>query len=447
MTPRATSTRACSTTSPPWSGSTPAACSGRWPAPGRRCVKGCSSPTRPDPAGPARRGGPPAGGRRHRHGRVGIAGDVAAAVAGRTCPVPVVAHRCHRAARLGRLRWTSSRRVLLRQHRGDAVRHRRGACAGVPAWSPSARRGRPLAELARRPAGRCTCRSTPTAGCRGRACGRWPSRSSRSLDARRSRRLRREVLAAAPPTSSTPARRALRPGRSTACDNPAKTLALELAGTLPFFWGASDLATVAATAGALPARRERQAPRRHGAADRGPPQPGRGARRALRRARADWRRRRHLPRPGRRRARAARGSGCVVLRDTEELPEVARPRRCHAPARRAVRRGDQRAAGGRRAPRPPARPAWSPARLRHGLPRPAPGHRPDARSTPIVGAQDRGRPGVSTGGGTRAIVAALAANLGIAVTKFVAFAAHAARRRCWPRRSTRSPTPATRCCC
>ena len=54
---------------------------------------------------------------------------------------------------------------------------------------------------------------------------------------------------------------------------------------------------------------------------------------------------------------------------------------------------------------------------------------------------------MSTEGGTKAIVAALAANLGIAVTKFVAFLLTGVSARCWPRRSTRSPTPATRRCC
>ena len=49
-------------------------------------------------------------------------------------------------------------------------------------------------------------------------------------------------------------------------------------------------------------------------------------------------------------------------------------------------------------------------------------------------------------GGTKAVVAALLANLGIAVTKFVAFSL-TGPRRCWPRPSTRWPTPATRGCC
>src|SRR5438270_10173586 len=53
------------------------------------------------------------------------------------------------------------------------------------------------------------------------------------------------------------------------------------------------------------------------------------------------------------------------------------------------------------------------------------GHRPCIDAEPngngTPGRAPRGRPPVSTEGGTRAIIAALAANLGIAVTKFVAF--------------------------
>ena len=54
---------------------------------------------------------------------------------------------------------------------------------------------------------------------------------------------------------------------------------------------------------------------------------------------------------------------------------------------------------------------------------------------------------MSTEGGTKAVIAALIANAGIAVTKFVAFADHRVVARCCPRRSTRWPTPATRSCC
>ena len=49
--------------------------------------------------------------------------------------------------------------------------------------------------------------------------------------------------------------------------NPAKSLALDLVGTLPLIWGGSPLASVAARRFACPARREREVPvARRGAA-------------------------------------------------------------------------------------------------------------------------------------------------------------------------------------
>ena len=54
---------------------------------------------------------------------------------------------------------------------------------------------------------------------------------------------------------------------------------------------------------------------------------------------------------------------------------------------------------------------------------------------------------MSSGGGNKAIVAALAANLGIAVTKFVRVRPDRVELDAGRGRSTRSPTPATRCCC
>ena len=51
------------------------------------------------------------------------------------------------------------------------------------------------------------------------------------------------------------------------------------------------------------------------------------------------------------------------------------------------------------------------------------------------------------GHGTKAVVAALLANAGIAVAKFVGFLHHGVGARCWPRASTRWPTRATRRCC
>ena len=49
-------------------------------------------------------------------------------------------------------------------------------------------------------------------------------------------------------------------------------------------------------------------------------------------------------------------------------------------------------------------------------------------------------------GSRRAIIAAFLANLGIALQQVRRVRRSPARRRCWPRRSTRSPTPATRAC-
>ena len=43
--------------------------------------------------------------------------------------------------------------------------------------------------------------------------------------------------------------------------NPAKALALELAGSLPYVWGASDIADVAADRTAASSRRTRSTPR------------------------------------------------------------------------------------------------------------------------------------------------------------------------------------------
>ena len=53
---------------------------------------------------------------------------------------------------------------------------------------------------------------------------------------------------------------------------------------------------------------------------------------------------------------------------------------------------------------------------------------------------------MSTEGGTRAVIAAMIANGGIALTKFGAYAITGSAR-CCPRRSTPWPTRATRRCC
>lgn len=53
---------------------------------------------------------------------------------------------------------------------------------------------------------------------------------------------------------------------------------------------------------------------------------------------------------------------------------------------------------------------------------------------------------MSTEGGTRALIAALSANLAIAVSKFAAFA-FTGSSSMLAEECTRSPTPATRYCC
>ena len=108
--------------------------------------------------------------------------------------------------------------------------------------------------------------------------------------------------------------------------NPAKTLALELAGTLPMIWGSSPLTGVAATRFGVPAERERQVPGGHRGAARGQPQPGGGVRRPLRPvarrgARWCWTRRRT-------RARRCRcgSSSSGTARSTRRWPAGARCR-------------------------------------------------------------------------------------------------------------------------
>ncbi len=101
---------------------------------------------------------------------------------------------------------------------------------------------------------------------------------------------------------------------------------------------------------------------------------------------------------------------------------MARARRRDAPGRRAVRRPERRAARRGRAPAAAAGQPDRPAGLRQRLPGARPAHRPLAhRADRAAQGRHAGGAAVSAEGGTRAIVAALAANLGIAITKFVAF--------------------------
>ncbi len=67
-------------------------------------------------------------------GGSGIAADVAAAVAGRTCPVPVLPYRGHRLPG-----WVGPLDLVVAvscsgTHRGDAVGRPTRRCAAVPGW-------------------------------------------------------------------------------------------------------------------------------------------------------------------------------------------------------------------------------------------------------------------------------------------------------------------------
>ena len=77
--------------------------------------------------------------------------------------------------------------------------------------------------------------------------------------------------------------RALRPGRRVLA-NPAKQLALQLAGSLPVRLGRAATSRRSRRAASAPARGEREVPGGDRRARRGAPQPGRRARRPLRRA-------------------------------------------------------------------------------------------------------------------------------------------------------------------
>ena len=173
-------------------------------------------------------------------------------------------HRGPPAARLGRPDGPGGRGVLLGRHRGDAVGHRRGAAPGRPGGH--GRRGRLAARRPQRrrpgaaPAGR---RARPDAA--GEPVGTRRARCSWSLDALGLADVPRDLLSPARPTSWTRLRRALRARRSTACDNPAKALALELAGTLPYVWGASEVASVAAARTAAQLAENAKYPAVHGA--------------------------------------------------------------------------------------------------------------------------------------------------------------------------------------
>ena len=342
--------------------------------------------------------------------------------AGATCPVPVVPHRGLPAARLGGSDGPRRSRCPARAPPRRRCRRPTRPCAAARAssrWAPPARRSRP-APTAAAP---CTSGSTRTAGCRGPTSGASRCRCC-SSSTRSGSPTSPGTCSPGPRTSWTAIAERCGPGVDT-LENPAKTLALA-AGRLAAVRLGSER------------RRER----------------GRGPH-----GRRSWPRTRSTPAIAGAltevhhnqvvvmagifgslggevaeddifRDRVDDGPGwprmrLLVLRDTDELPQVAaRAEASHlvaeqygVPSSELQRRG-----------RAPADPPGEPGRavgLRQRLPRPAAGHRPHAHRA------DRGAQGhdgprgerrpMSASGGTRAIVAALVANLGIAVTKFVAF--------------------------
>ena len=171
-----------------------------------------------------------------------VTGDILATVAGPRCPVPVIGHRS-----AGVPGWVGAADVVI------------AVCAVRPQpGGAGRRRGR---RPPRRPAGRASARPTPS-------CRRSPSgpvrRSSRCRGARPARAslwaLTVPVLLAArtlglvkvneADLAETAARldadaERCRPGAESFV-NPAKSLALGLAGSVPIVWGSSPLATVAA---------------------------------------------------------------------------------------------------------------------------------------------------------------------------------------------------------
>jgi glucose/mannose-6-phosphate isomerase len=175
-------------------------------------------------------------------GGSGIAADVAVAVCGRTCPVPVVPHRGHRLPG-----WVGPMDLVI------AV-----SCSGsteetLAATDEAVRRGcrvvtvgaaaSPIA--ARSDGGRAV-------HLRVDAHGRMPRANLWGLavpvllvlDAVGLADVPRDLLARTADELDRIAERCA-PGVDT-LENPAKTLALALAGSLPYVWGASDVANVAA---------------------------------------------------------------------------------------------------------------------------------------------------------------------------------------------------------
>lgn len=194
-------------------------------------------------------------------GGSGIAADVAAAVAGRSCPVPIIAHRGHRLPG-----WVGPMDLLV------AV-----SCSGATEETLSA-----LDEAMRRGARVVTvgAAGSPLAARSedGRALhlavdarGRMPRANLWGLtvpvllvlDALGIASTPRDVLASLADELDAISERC---GPATeSFGNPAKALALQLAGSLPYLWGSSELAAVAAARCAAQLAENAKYPAVHGA--------------------------------------------------------------------------------------------------------------------------------------------------------------------------------------
>jgi glucose/mannose-6-phosphate isomerase len=251
-------------------------------------------------------------------GGSGIAADVAAAVAGRSCPVPVVAHRGHRLPG-----WVGPMDLVVAVSCSGATEETLSAAdeairRGAQVVTAGAA-GSPLA--ARSDGGRAL-------HLRVDAHGRMPRANlwglavpvlmvldtvgladvPRDLLSRTADELDRLAEHCAPGVDSL--------------ENPAKSLALQLAGTLPYVWGASEVANVAAARTVAQLAENAKYPAVHGAlteVHHNQVVVMAGVFGALAGVGDDDIFRDRVDEgPGRPRMRL------LVLRDTDELPEVAR---------------------------------------------------------------------------------------------------------------------------
>ena len=304
--------------------------------------------------------------RGHRHGRLGHRGRRRRGRSpGATCPVPVLAVPRATGCPAGSARWTSSIAVSCSGTTEETLSAtdealRRGArlvtvgAAGSPlaarAATVAARVHLPVDAHGRMPRANLWGLAVPVllVARRGRA---WPTYPAGLLV--RTRR---------------PAGRG-RPSAAGRCvdslENPAKTLALELAGSLPYVWGASDVATSRRPGRPRSSPRTRSTPRCTAPLTEVHHNQVVVMAGVFGAARRRGRRGRHLPRPGRRRARPGRGCGCCCCATPTSVPRGRGPRRRVAPGRRAVRRAVQRAARRGRAPADPAGQPGRAAGLRH----------------------------------------------------------------------------------